>query len=52
MYEKMHNNYRSWGVAAVVLYCLCVMAPPLGVLVGSLMLIKPLMVTLEANRML
>ena len=45
----MHNNYRSWGVTAVVLYCLFVVAPPIGVIVGSCMLIKPLMVTLEAN---
>ena len=50
--EKMHNNYRSWGVAAVVLYCLFVMGPPIGVILGSLMLIKPLMVTLEVNDIL
>ena len=47
--EKMHKNYRSWGVAAVVLYCLGVVFPPVGAVVGACMLIKPLMVTLEAN---
>ena len=45
----MHKNYRSWGVAAVVLYCLLAMFPPCGAIVGACMLIKPLMVTLEAN---
>ena len=48
----MHKNYRAWGVAAVVLYCLLVFAPPVGAVVGACMLIKPLMVTLEANDIL
>ena len=48
----MHKNYRSWGVAAVVLYCLLIIFPPCGAIVGACMLIKPLMVTLEANDIL
>ena len=52
IYEKMHNNYRPWGVAAVVLYCLTVLFPPAGVIIGSCMLIKPLMVTLDVNEAL
>ena len=50
--EKMHKNYRSWGVAAVVIYSFLFFVPPVGVVVGTCMLIKPLMVTLEANDIL
>ena len=48
----MHKAYSSWSVAAVVLYCLAVCFPPASVILGSLMLIKPLKVTIEANEVI
>ena len=48
----MNKDYSSWGVAAVVLYCVAICMPPASMILGSSMLIKPLMITVEANDVL
>ena len=48
----MHKTYSSWGVAALVLYCVFVLVPPASILLGSSMLIKPMMVTIKGNEVL
>ena len=49
----MRKDYKSWSIAAVVLYCVFICCiPNASMLLGTGMLIKPLMVTDEANEML
>ena len=42
----------SWSIAAVVLYVVFVLFPIASTILGSSMLIKPLMVTIETNEVL
>ena len=48
----MLKAYTSWSVAAVTLYSLFFLLPPVSAILGTFMMIKPLMVTLEVNEAL
>ena len=48
----MLDAYSSWSIAAVVLYCVFVLIPIASIILGSSMLIVPLMVTIETNEVL
>ena len=48
----MLKAYTSWSVAAVTLYSLFFLLPPASSILGTFLMIKPLMVTLEVNKAL
>ena len=48
----MQEAFSSWSIAGLVLYLVFGFWPGLSVLLGSCMLIKPLMVVSKANEML
>ena len=48
----MSKAYSSWGIAAVVLYAVSFCFPPCGIFLGTIMLNKPTMVTIEVNKVL
>ena len=50
--EKMNKAFSTWSMAAIVFYSALFLMPPAAIILGSLMLIKPLMVTIEANELL
>ena len=37
----MYGDLGSWGVAATVIYVFSVVVPPVGMIIGSLLMIEP-----------
>ena len=48
----MNKAYSTWSMAAIVFYGVGVCMPPAAIILGSGCLIKPFMVTIEANEFL
>ena len=48
-YVEMRESYGSWAVAATFIYCFTFCVPPLGMIIGSLLMLKPARLTFELN---
>ena len=48
----MHKTYGSYSIAALVILAVSCCLPPLAMILGTCLLIKPLIVTIEVNDLL
>ena len=50
--DELLKAYSTWSVASITLYTVFMCVTPASIILGGLMLIKPMMVTIEANDIL
>ena len=52
LYKDMHDAYTSYGIGAVIMFCVFVLIPPVAMIAGSGFLIKPYQITSQINEAL
>ena len=51
-YVEMRESYGSWAVAATFIYTFTFCVPPAGMIIGTLLMLKPSRLTIELNDLL